>query len=141
MEESEDKRETWSVVEIGGRFVEAVIYGCPKCVPTKKDRADIAGKINRGFESGSLCSDQPGKQTSIYGRWRLIPWKINPGMRVRFSTSGKYNPGFYTGNVYEGTVIRQAGHKWVVYVEGIGQAIIPSKHVEEILSNTNIQKS
>lgn len=137
MEENGIRRETWSVVEIAGRFIEVVIHGCPQCRPTAKDRNDIINKINRGFESGSLCSDQPDKQTPIYGRWRLVPWKLEPGMKVVFSTSGKYNPGFHSSNSYEGIIIRQSGHKWVVEVDGIGQAIIPAKHVEKIKTNNH----
>lgn len=128
-----EKKETRSIIEIDGVKVEVVIYGYPNCFPTEADKEDIQSSMKRGVGDGTLCSNQAHKETCIYGRWRKVDIDVGVGSIVEFSTSAKYNPGFHTTNKYVGTITGIMNGRWMVEVEDIGRAFIPSKHIERIL--------
>lgn len=131
-----ERRETRSFINIDGLDVEVIIYGHPNCLPTPEDIRRISEMVSKGYDNGSLCSMQPHKDTCIYGRWKKAGGMHIPvGSVVEFSTSGKYNPGFHTTEKYVGTVLRMSGDGCIVVaVDDVGQAIIPIKHVERVIS-------
>lgn len=129
-----EKRETRSVVDIGGKRVRVVIYGCPDCYPTGDDIDKIMKSLGKGKTKGVLYSIQEHKDTPIYGRWSVIP-ALRLGMVVEFSTSWKYNPGFSATEKYTGVIAGELDGRWMIDVEGVGRAFIREKHVERIIQD------
>lgn len=128
-------RDTKCTIQVAdGNFAEVTIYGCPSCYPTLMDRSKVESSIRKGKTSGSLYSDQPKKDTLIYGRWKKVEDNLKVGSVIEFSTAGKYNPGFHTTNKYTGEVVGRSGNDIYVQVKDVGSAVIPIKHIEMIIS-------
>lgn len=128
------KRETVTRIDVLGHVVDVTIYACPDCKPTEYDLYRITKGIQEGETEGELESSQPKKDTLIYGRWKVVLSNLKPGDRIRFSTSGKYNPGFNTTHTYTGTIrFRTASGHWMVGTDDEQCAVIPTEHVEELL--------
>lgn len=126
-------RDTRSIIDIDGQAIEVAIYGCPDCYPTEIDKKKIMSSLSRGASEGTIYSIQPHKETSIYGRWRKVKLDIKIGSVVEFSTSGKYNPGFHSTERYIGKITGVINGKWMVEVDNVGRALIPSKHIERLI--------
>lgn len=65
---------------------------------------------------------------------------IKIGDKIRFSTAGKYNPGYSTGETYVGVVVgKPFRDDWLhVKVDGMPLASISEDHVEEVLEHGDV---
>lgn len=65
---------------------------------------------------------------------------IKIGDKIRFSTAGKYNPGYSTGETYVGVVVgKPFRDDWLhVKVDGMPLASISEDHVEEVMGHGDV---
>lgn len=68
---------------------------------------------------------------------------IKIGDKIRFSTAGKYNRGYATGETYVGMVVAKPFRKdWLhVKVDGLPLASIKVEHVEEVIGHEDVEGS
>lgn len=118
--------------EIDGFQVDIIMNG-KTCLLNEETRKMISKSLKKGRRSGVMGVYQPDRGTHILSKWKVPFDKVEVGDKIKFSTSGKYNPGYQTTDTYDGVVEKIDELQRCVVKSDKKKAFIPIKHIEEIL--------
>lgn len=121
---------------IDGKHVDLVYKTVKSSVlkPGKEGLKEIIrSELRSGRESGKATLAF-SEESMIMAEWQVVfeEKDIVPDIKIRFSTSGKYNAGMRTTERYEGIISKVENEKAWVKI-GSKVAVIQLKHIERIL--------